>query len=62
MQSWDIVLGATGVEGSQETRPFPPPAVRPRDLVHATFTMLCEGSEFLVTQDFVTFFYFFIIT
>lgn len=51
VQSWDIVLGATGREGSQETRPLPPPAVRPRDLVHAACTMLCEGLEFIVTQD-----------
>lgn len=54
VQPWDIVLGATGGEGSQETRPLPPPAVRPRDLVHAACTTLCEGSEFVVTKGSMT--------
>lgn len=29
VQSWDIVLGATEVEGGQEKGTLPPPAVRP---------------------------------
>lgn len=40
VHSRDIVLGATGVEGGQKTGPLPPPAVRPRDLVHAARTAL----------------------
>ncbi len=45
VQSRDIVLGATEGEGGEETRALPPPAVRPRDLVHAACTLLCQGSK-----------------
>lgn len=45
VQSRDIVLGATVGEGGEETRALPPPAVRPRDLVHAACTALCQGSN-----------------